>query len=144
MRLRTRSTVSRVGFKAIGWHSHRSRSHDLLRWWQRILGPQALSPKRLRIGASSILSDIEAVSGAGRALRSASGAPPTGAAGTYEVTALLAQEIIRVKRDGGVLDACADRRICAGLVDSSWSDGQVLRWPWRCFCKGMTRPRPLA
>ena len=38
---------------------------------------------------------------------------------------MLAQEIIRTKRDGGVLDASQIGVFVAGLVDGSWSEGQA-------------------
>ncbi len=76
-------TVSRIGFKPSGGIRTVADATTYMTLCSEYLGPQALSPKRFRIGASSILSDIEAILGGKSALRSASGAPPTGAAGTY-------------------------------------------------------------
>lgn len=37
--------------------------------------------------------------------------------------AMLAQEIIRIKRDGGTLDATHIDEFVQGLTDGSWSEG---------------------
>ncbi len=49
----------------------------------------------------------------------------------------LAQEVIRRKRDGGVLDADDIRRFVAGISDSSLSEGQVAAFAMAVLLKGM-------
>ncbi len=71
-----RRAARHVGFKASGGIrtvADASLYFDLV---ERILGASALTPQRMRIGASSLLNDIEAVLGG-------SSAPPPAAAGTY-------------------------------------------------------------
>jgi thymidine phosphorylase len=60
---------------------------------------------------------------------------------------MLAQEIIRIKRDGGALSPAQIESFVRGLVDRSWSEGQVaalamavcLRGMDRSECVGLTR-----
>jgi thymidine phosphorylase len=49
----------------------------------------------------------------------------------------LAQEVIRRKRDGGVLDADDIRRFVASISDSSLSEGQVAAFAMAVLLKGM-------
>jgi thymidine phosphorylase len=52
---------------------------------------------------------------------------------------MLAQEIIRIKRDGRTLArAHIDAFVC-GLVDGSWSEGQAAALAMAMFLKGMSR-----
>ena len=53
--------ASRVGFKASGGIRTVAEAVTYFSLVADILGPQALGPARLRIGASSLLGDIEAV-----------------------------------------------------------------------------------
>jgi len=66
---------SRVGFKASGGIRTVTEAMTYFGLVARILGPDALRPERLRIGASSLLTDIEAVLGGPGA---APGAPAQG------------------------------------------------------------------
>ncbi|MBK6387156.1 MAG: thymidine phosphorylase [Rhodoferax sp.] len=50
---------------------------------------------------------------------------------------MLAQEIIRHKRDGLVLERAQIDAFVQGLVDSSWSEGQVAAMAMAMFLKGM-------
>ncbi|MDN3921898.1 thymidine phosphorylase [Roseateles violae] len=52
---------------------------------------------------------------------------------------MLAQEIIRAKRDGGALDAAQIAHFVRGLVDGSWSEGQVAALGMAVFLRGMGR-----
>jgi deoxyribose-phosphate aldolase len=70
------ATAGRVGFKPSGGIRTVADATTYMALCSEYLGPQALNPKRFRIGASSILSDIEAILGG-------KNAPPTGTAGTY-------------------------------------------------------------
>ena len=65
------SAASRVGFKASGGIRTVSEALTYFSLVADILGPQALGPTRLRIGASSLLGDIEAVLGGAGAPASA-------------------------------------------------------------------------
>ncbi len=65
--------ASRAGFKASGGIRTVTEASAYMTLVAEILGPQALAPARFRIGASSLLNDIEAVLGA-----SSSGASATG------------------------------------------------------------------
>jgi deoxyribose-phosphate aldolase len=56
---------ARVGFKASGGVRTVADATVYLELVREILGPQALTPQRFRIGASSLLDDIEAVLGRG-------------------------------------------------------------------------------
>lgn len=66
----------RVGFKASGGIRSVADATVYFGLVEQILGASALTPKRFRIGASSLLNDIEAVLGGTRA-------PAPGAPGTY-------------------------------------------------------------
>lgn len=59
--------AARVGFKASGGIRTVAEATAYFSLVQDILGPLALTPARLRIGASSLLGDIEAVLGGGAA-----------------------------------------------------------------------------
>ena len=66
---------NRVGFKAAGGIRTVTEAAAYLALTQELLGAQALSPQRFRIGASSLLNDIEAVlSGASQASTAPRGA----------------------------------------------------------------------
>ena len=52
---------------------------------------------------------------------------------------MLAQEIIRIKRDGGTLARAQIDAFVAGLVDGSWSEGQAAALAMAMFLKGMSR-----
>jgi thymidine phosphorylase len=52
---------------------------------------------------------------------------------------MLAQEIIRAKRDGQALDEAQINHFVRGLVDNSWSEGQVAALGMAVFLKGMGR-----
>ena len=58
--------------------------------------------------------------------------------------AALAQEIIRVKRDGGTLDAGAIAQFVQGLTDGSWSEGQAAAMAMAIFQRGMSRAECVA
>jgi thymidine phosphorylase len=50
---------------------------------------------------------------------------------------MLAQEIIRAKRDGGVLGEAQIAHFVRGLVDNSWSEGQAAALAMAIFWRGM-------
>ena len=52
---------------------------------------------------------------------------------------MLAQEIIRRKRDGHALSAAEITQFVQGLVDGSWSEGQVAALAMAVFLRGMGR-----
>jgi thymidine phosphorylase len=52
---------------------------------------------------------------------------------------MLAQEIIRAKRDGQALDEAQINHFVRGLVDNSWSEGQVAALGMAVFLRGMGR-----
>jgi len=52
---------------------------------------------------------------------------------------MLAQEIIRIKRDGGTLERGHIDAFVSGLVDGSWSEGQAAALAMAMFLKGMSR-----
>lgn len=56
----------------------------------------------------------------------------------------LAQEVIRCKRDGGVLSAADIRRFVAGITDASLSEGQVAAFAMAVLLKGMTLEERIA
>ncbi len=57
---------------------------------------------------------------------------------------MLAQEIIRIKRDGGALDAAQLGAFVHGLVDHSWSEGQAAAMAMAVFLKGLSRAETVA
>ena len=57
---------------------------------------------------------------------------------------MLAQEIIRIKRDGGTLDAAHIQSFVRGLVDGSWSEGQAAALAMAVFFQGMSMPERVA
>jgi thymidine phosphorylase len=57
---------------------------------------------------------------------------------------MLAQEIIRVKRDGGVLDEAQIAAFVSGLVDGGWSEGQAAALAMAIFLKGLSTPETVA
>ncbi len=57
---------------------------------------------------------------------------------------MLAQEIIRAKRDGQALDTAHIQQFVAGLVDGSWSEGQIAALAMAIFWRGMTRAECVA
>jgi len=57
---------------------------------------------------------------------------------------MLAQEIIRIKRDGGVLDAQQIGAFVAGLVDGSWSEGQAAALAMAAFLNGLDTAETVA
>jgi thymidine phosphorylase len=52
---------------------------------------------------------------------------------------MLAQEIIRIKRDGAVLPSAHIEAFVHGLVDGSWSEGQAAAMAMAIFLKGLSR-----
>ncbi|MFZ4625411.1 MAG: thymidine phosphorylase [Rhodoferax sp.] len=52
---------------------------------------------------------------------------------------MLAQEIIRIKRDGHTLERGQIDHFVRGLVDGSWSEGQAAALAMAMFLKGMSR-----
>ena len=52
---------------------------------------------------------------------------------------MLAQEIIRIKRDGGALPRDHTDAFVTGLVDGSWSEGQAAAMAMAIFLKGLSR-----
>ncbi len=57
---------------------------------------------------------------------------------------MLAQEIIRTKRDGGVLAPSEIQAFVQGLVDGSWSEGQAAALAMAVFFQGMGMPERVA
>ncbi|MFG6447389.1 thymidine phosphorylase [Roseateles sp. BYS180W] len=57
---------------------------------------------------------------------------------------MLPQEIIRTKRDGGVLSEAQIQQFVRGLVDHSWSEGQVAALGMAVFLRGMGRAEIVA
>ena len=57
---------------------------------------------------------------------------------------MLAQEMIRIKRDGGALQRAHIDAFVAGLVDGSWSEGQVAAMAMAMFLKGMAADETVA
>ena len=57
---------------------------------------------------------------------------------------MLAQEIIRTKRDGHALSVGQIDQFVCGLVDSSWSEGQVAALAMAIFLRGMGRDECVA
>jgi thymidine phosphorylase len=58
--------------------------------------------------------------------------------------AALAQEIIRIKRDGGTLDTADIAQFVQGLTDGSWSEGQAAAMAMAIFQRGMSRAECVA
>ena len=57
---------------------------------------------------------------------------------------MLAQEIIRCKRDGGVLNSEQIDAFVGGLVDNSWSEGQAAALAMAIFLKGLSSAETIA
>jgi thymidine phosphorylase len=57
---------------------------------------------------------------------------------------LLAQEIIRIKRDGHALDRAQIDAFVAGLVDASWSEAQAAAMAMAMFLKGLSDAETVA
>jgi len=57
---------------------------------------------------------------------------------------MLAQEIIRTKRQGGALSVPQIESLVRGLTDNSWSEGQVAALGMAIFLKGMGRDEAVA
>lgn len=57
---------------------------------------------------------------------------------------MLAQEIIRIKRDGHALNVSQIQHFVKGLVDGSWSEGQVAAMAMAIFLRGMGRDECVA
>lgn len=57
---------------------------------------------------------------------------------------MLAQEIIRTKRDGHALSTAQIQHFVRGLVDNSWSEGQVAALGMAVFWRGMGRDECVA
>ena len=57
---------------------------------------------------------------------------------------MLAQEIIRIKRDGGCLQRAHIDAFVAGLVDGSWSEGQAAAMAMAMFLQGMASDETVA
>ncbi len=58
--------------------------------------------------------------------------------------AMLAQEIIRIKRDGGTLNQAQIAAFVTGLVDGSWSEGQAAAMAMAAFLNGMDTAETVA
>ena len=54
---------------------------------------------------------------------------------------MLAQEIIRIKRDGGTLQRAQIDAFVSGLVDGAWSEGQAAAIAMAVFLQGMSPTR---
>jgi len=57
---------------------------------------------------------------------------------------MLAQELIRLKRDGGVLSAEQLQDFVAGLVDHRWSEGQAAAMAMAIFLRGLSPDETVA
>ncbi|MBB5204020.1 thymidine phosphorylase [Inhella inkyongensis] len=57
---------------------------------------------------------------------------------------MLAQEIIRTKRNGGVLSTAQIQAFVQGITDHSWSEGQVAALGMAVFLRGMGRDEAVA
>lgn len=57
---------------------------------------------------------------------------------------MLAQEIIRIKRDGGVLSEAQIGAFVAGLVDGSWSEGQAAAMAMAAYLNGLDTAETVA
>ena len=57
---------------------------------------------------------------------------------------MLAQEIIRIKRDGGSLQRAHIDAFVAGLVDGAWSEGQAAAMAMAVFLKGLSPDETVA
>ncbi len=57
---------------------------------------------------------------------------------------MLAQEIIRIKRDGAALDSEQIGQFVRGLTDGAWSEGQVAALAMAIFLRGMSRAETVA
>ncbi|HPO18453.1 MAG TPA: thymidine phosphorylase [Rubrivivax sp.] len=57
---------------------------------------------------------------------------------------MLAQEIIRIKRDGGALSDVQIQAFVAGLTDHGWSEGQVAALAMAVLLRGMSRDETVA
>jgi thymidine phosphorylase len=57
---------------------------------------------------------------------------------------MLVQEIIRTKREGHALDEAQIQHFVRGLVDGSWSEGQVAALGMAIFLRGMNREEAVA
>lgn len=57
---------------------------------------------------------------------------------------MLAQEVIRLKRDGGVLSAAQIEDFVAGLVDHRWSEGQAAAMAMAIFLRGLSPDETVA
>ena len=57
---------------------------------------------------------------------------------------MLAQEIIRIKRDGGVLNEAQIGAFVSGLVDGSWSEGQAAAMAMASFLNGLDTSETVA
>jgi thymidine phosphorylase len=57
---------------------------------------------------------------------------------------VFAQSLIRVKRDGGTLSQAQIQSFVQGLVDETWSEGQVAAMAMAILLKGMTRSECVA
>ena len=57
---------------------------------------------------------------------------------------MFAQSLIRVKRDGGTLSQAQIQSFVRGLVDETWSEGQVAAMAMAILLKGMTRSECVA
>ena len=58
--------------------------------------------------------------------------------------AMLAQEIIRSKRDGAALNRKQIDAFVRGLVDGSWSEGQAAAMAMAIFLKGLSAAETVA
>lgn len=60
------------------------------------------------------------------------------------MTTMLAQEIIRIKRDGASLSEAQIAAFVAGLVDGSWSEGQAAAMAMAVFLNGLNTAETVA
>src|SRR5262249_51643679 len=57
---------------------------------------------------------------------------------------MLAQEVIRTKRDGHALQREHIDAFVQGLVDNSWSDAQAAAMAMACYLQGLTHAETIA
>ena len=95
----------------------------------RIMGPRWASPATFRFGASGLLDALES---------SSRDEPASAPASRTDRRPMLPQEIIRIKRDGGVLDPAAIGELVARASPTARSPrARRRRSRWRCSSAGM-------
>ena len=123
----------RVGMKVSGGIRRVADAMPYIAMCGTALGADALRPPRFRIGASSLLNDIEALLGVA-----------SGCRGGGPVLNMLPQEIIRIKRDGGVLDARTSTPSSPAWSMARGAKARPPRWPWRCSSSGLSSAETIA